>query len=712
MQIPRYQQQTELSPLPNSRVQAPTDPNAYGANIGQVMQASGEQLYNKYTAEQEKQDAIGVINADNSLTAAMSDVMYNKDTGLMHRTSMKANGISKEFEDTWTKVLGEHTKNLNQKQMPIFLQRAGTLKNSLFTAVNNYEVGQREVALSESVDAAVGLTADAVSQSGVWMNPVFVKGEIANMDRKIMFMYKDSPPEYVKQKQSEAHKTVYSKMITNLIDSNNYKDVEKALELHGEQIDSTLKVKAEEWAHGKKVTFEADNNALLALKEGNWDLTNSLEIGKKSCFKKVTRKSAGSADQGLISKWVTGAIDKVDPVFLTRLAKLAEANGKQIDVGDGFRTYDEQAALFANSDGSGKMVASPGNSRHEVAFAVDINSQWVKDMSTEELEKFGLHKPMDYEDWHVEPAETRGKQTGELKDISLGGGTTTTEEFDEEAWRALEPQIRAKYSDHEREKAKAEAESLKALKNALATASSDSDRLNIIENANVEPYIKADLRNSILKEQDKEKSKYAKGSLEILKAQGKLTESDVNAVKGLLNYEDYIHYRSIAIGGGISEAEKANDEADRDWHSWVDSLYPNDANKRNGMISDMKQWLDGEGVNGQDRKLRARQLLDMETKNPGTVLGYGSANAGRFNRIDATYPVNKGQRRVSELILIGDKGADADAWTTILGQISGVCKEDPYAQKAWDMIINNGLPLTEKNFWDLRNEVARLDGHI
>lgn len=100
--------------------------------------------------------------------------------------------------------------------------------------------------------------------------------------------------------------------------------------------------------------------------------------------------------------------------FVNRLNTLALAHGKKINILSGYRTIEEQKILFANSNGSGKMVARPGYSRHNVGLAVDVTDDWALKLGNTELAKFGLYKPMDWENWHIEPLETRNRTTAEL----------------------------------------------------------------------------------------------------------------------------------------------------------------------------------------------------------------------------------------------------------------------------------------------------------
>jgi len=100
--------------------------------------------------------------------------------------------------------------------------------------------------------------------------------------------------------------------------------------------------------------------------------------------------------------------------YIDRLNNLATAHNKQLHIISGYRSVEEQAVLWNNSDKSGKLVAPPGFSRHNAGLAVDVTSEWAKNLTNPELAPYGLHKPMVYEDWHIEPLETQGKSTQQL----------------------------------------------------------------------------------------------------------------------------------------------------------------------------------------------------------------------------------------------------------------------------------------------------------
>ena len=104
------------------------------------------------------------------------------------------------------------------------------------------------------------------------------------------------------------------------------------------------------------------------------------------------------------SRWLQANAAEDDLTFprplARRLRQLAKASGAPLQVNSGYRTYDQQAALYqAHLNGTGNLAARPGTSNHEFGAAADIS------LTPEQralLPKFGLGLPVPGEDWHVE----------------------------------------------------------------------------------------------------------------------------------------------------------------------------------------------------------------------------------------------------------------------------------------------------------------------
>jgi hypothetical protein len=120
--------------------------------------------------------------------------------------------------------------------------------------------------------------------------------------------------------------------------------------------------------------------------------------------------SAGDAAKYL--KTPTGAnLDGLDDSTKQRLAAMAaeyfNATGKKIQVNTAYRSTEEQAELFRKY--GSPRAARPGRSKHEVGLAFDINSSdAAAAISMGLFDKYGFHRPIAAETWHIEPVEARG----------------------------------------------------------------------------------------------------------------------------------------------------------------------------------------------------------------------------------------------------------------------------------------------------------------
>lgn len=124
----------------------------------------------------------------------------------------------------------------------------------------------------------------------------------------------------------------------------------------------------------------------------------------------------------------SGNIHDLDPEFQRRLAAMIDSAPDDIKKGlavySGYRDVAKQTKLFNEavkkygSVAAARIhVAPPGGSQHNAGRAVDMSFNGLrlddkkvvkaKDWVAANAPKFGLALPMDYEPWHVEPAEAR-----------------------------------------------------------------------------------------------------------------------------------------------------------------------------------------------------------------------------------------------------------------------------------------------------------------
>jgi secretion/DNA translocation related TadE-like protein len=88
--------------------------------------------------------------------------------------------------------------------------------------------------------------------------------------------------------------------------------------------------------------------------------------------------------------------------FAARLSCLFE-RVEGLWIVSGFRTRAEQAALYEQKP---ELAAPPGNSNHEVGLAADLGFPTgdAREAAHDLAAGCGLHFPVPYEAWHVEPA--------------------------------------------------------------------------------------------------------------------------------------------------------------------------------------------------------------------------------------------------------------------------------------------------------------------
>jgi uncharacterized membrane protein YgcG len=89
-------------------------------------------------------------------------------------------------------------------------------------------------------------------------------------------------------------------------------------------------------------------------------------------------------------------------LFKGMVQEYGQMTGKTVTVREGFRTYEQQAAL---REKKGNAAAKPGNSMHEFGLAIDIDSVVANEMDKLGLmRKYGFTRPIGGEPWHLEPA--------------------------------------------------------------------------------------------------------------------------------------------------------------------------------------------------------------------------------------------------------------------------------------------------------------------
>jgi hypothetical protein len=114
---------------------------------------------------------------------------------------------------------------------------------------------------------------------------------------------------------------------------------------------------------------------------------------------------------------------------LTQMILDARAQGIDLGVGSGYRSYEKQKRLweqalkkYGSAEKARKWVAPPGGSFHNKGLAVDLHSSGnalgkeknakATEWAHANAKKYGLHFRMGHEPWHIEPIEATKSSSG------------------------------------------------------------------------------------------------------------------------------------------------------------------------------------------------------------------------------------------------------------------------------------------------------------
>lgn len=108
---------------------------------------------------------------------------------------------------------------------------------------------------------------------------------------------------------------------------------------------------------------------------------------------------------------MSDSYDNLSSTFRQQLMDLVAASGGRVYLISGFRSHEEQSALWDEAvakygpDEARNWVAPPGNSNHEKGVAADLGGDL--DWAHQHAAEYGLSFPMSWEAWHIEPTGVR-----------------------------------------------------------------------------------------------------------------------------------------------------------------------------------------------------------------------------------------------------------------------------------------------------------------
>lgn len=118
---------------------------------------------------------------------------------------------------------------------------------------------------------------------------------------------------------------------------------------------------------------EANGAELLSYQDIGLDTLVRVRLGPAEASGRARRTGARPGEGGSSSGSTTG----LAPAMKAALARAEQLLGQPVPITSGFRSSEEQAALYANRANNPYPVAAPGTSMHERGLAVDVPADFV-----------------------------------------------------------------------------------------------------------------------------------------------------------------------------------------------------------------------------------------------------------------------------------------------------------------------------------------------
>jgi hypothetical protein len=118
---------------------------------------------------------------------------------------------------------------------------------------------------------------------------------------------------------------------------------------------------------------EANGAELLSYQDIGMDTLVRVRLGPAE----ATGRARRSGDRGGAGGSGSGSAKGLAPAMRAALARAEQLLGRPVPITSGFRSTEEQAALYANRAANPYPVAAPGTSMHEKGLAIDVPADFV-----------------------------------------------------------------------------------------------------------------------------------------------------------------------------------------------------------------------------------------------------------------------------------------------------------------------------------------------
>ncbi len=246
--IPSYERKVRPIRTPDVQVRSFASPETAGAAF-KGLSLLGQGLEER----QAKQDTADIMNAKAEMTSRLTDLLYNKDAGLMVKQGSFARGVTDTFTAEFDKHFGDIRGKLSPRQQLVFDQHVRPEKDKYLAHVGEHENKQADVALADSLKNKVYNTAKLLSQPGAYLNKTLVDSSLADLETDIRAGLSFKKDKATLDRTVAEHKdAVLQSALATLYGQDDYKSVEQFIGQYGNAMNPESTAKYQGWARERK----------------------------------------------------------------------------------------------------------------------------------------------------------------------------------------------------------------------------------------------------------------------------------------------------------------------------------------------------------------------------------------------------------------------------------------------------------------------------
>jgi D-alanyl-D-alanine carboxypeptidase. len=431
VKVPAYDRNVSLRPILQSGVDVRASPEAFGAGIGRGMQDAARgvsQLGESFAQVKELEDAAKAKEADNALAGWDREAKYGENGFLTLEGKSAVEGRA-AYEQQFEAKRKEFGSKLSGGAARMYDRASQARQQSAYEQSIVHTANQRKTWFKEASDARASTFADdaLVSYRDTKLVNKNIAAGVLELRQKGALEGWDA--DTLRQREVTYVSGVHRNIALRLAQDDPLA-ADSYIKANSERISGADQY-ALKGALDTEIKVEQSKREADAILSGGRAEVGGEPIAPAGVSQAGrTLKSSGPSRVRafLTSKAPRGAysVDNLDEAFGTNLAAMMQDAPPSIREGlgimSGHRSFEHQTQLFNKSNKSGRMVARPGHSNHEVrsdgtAKAVDLsyNGRSLKHAPKEVLDwvhsnakKYGMYFPMGWEPWHIEPIGTRG----------------------------------------------------------------------------------------------------------------------------------------------------------------------------------------------------------------------------------------------------------------------------------------------------------------